>query len=41
VPQEAMLKAVEKRAPPGTKEINLRAFETGLSVAERLRGQYD
>lgn len=40
VPREAIVQAVERRAPPGTKEINQQALETGLAIADRIRGQY-
>lgn len=40
VPREAIVQAVEKRAPPGTKEINLQALEVGLAISERIRGQH-
>lgn len=39
VPNQAIIQAVEKRAPPGTKEINLQALEAGLSLANRLKEQ--
>jgi 2-oxoglutarate ferredoxin oxidoreductase subunit gamma len=41
VPREAIAQAVERRAPPGTKEINQQALEAGLALADRTRGQYD
>lgn len=41
VPREALAQAVERRAPPGTKEINQQALEAGLALANRVRGQYD
>jgi len=41
VPREAIAQAVERRAPPGTKEINQQALEAGLTMADRIRGQYD
>ncbi len=40
VPQTAIVQAVENRVPPGTKEINVRALETGFSISERIREQY-
>jgi len=40
VPREAIVQAVERRAPPGTKEINQQALEAGLTLADRMRGQY-
>ncbi len=40
VPREAVIQAVAKRVPPGTKEINQRALEAGFELAARLRGQY-
>ncbi len=41
ISREQAIKALEKRVPPGTKEINRRALEAGLALADRLRGQYD
>jgi 2-oxoglutarate ferredoxin oxidoreductase subunit gamma len=40
VPREAIVQAVERRAPPGTKEINQQALEAGLALADRIRGKY-
>ena len=40
VPREAIIQAVERRAPPGTKEINQQALEAGLALADRIRGKY-
>jgi 2-oxoglutarate ferredoxin oxidoreductase subunit gamma len=40
VPRQAILQAVERRAPPGTKEINLQALEIGLNISDRMKGQY-
>jgi 2-oxoglutarate ferredoxin oxidoreductase subunit gamma len=40
VPRQAILRAVERRAPPGTKEINLQALEIGLNISDRMKGQY-
>ena len=40
VPREAVIQAVARRVPPGTKEINQRALEAGFELAVRLRGQY-
>jgi 2-oxoglutarate ferredoxin oxidoreductase subunit gamma len=37
----AVAQAVETRAPPGTKELNLRALDAGLAVSARMKGQYD
>jgi hypothetical protein len=31
---------VENRVPLGTKEINLRALETGISISVQIRLQY-
>jgi 2-oxoglutarate ferredoxin oxidoreductase subunit gamma len=41
VPNDAIVQAIEKRVPPGTKEINLRALEAGLVISDRMKGQYD
>jgi len=41
VPREAIAQAVERRAPPGTKEINQQALEAGLTLADRIKGHYD
>ena len=40
VPRQAIVQAVERRAPPGTKEINLQALEIGLNISDRMREQY-
>jgi 2-oxoglutarate ferredoxin oxidoreductase subunit gamma len=40
VPRQAIAQAVEKRAPPGTKEANLRALEAGLALSDHMKGQY-
>jgi 2-oxoglutarate ferredoxin oxidoreductase subunit gamma len=40
VPRQALIQAVENRAPPGTKDINLRALEVGLAISDGLKGQY-
>jgi 2-oxoglutarate ferredoxin oxidoreductase subunit gamma len=40
VPRQAITEAVERRAPPGTKEINLQALEIGLAIADRTRVQH-
>jgi 2-oxoglutarate ferredoxin oxidoreductase subunit gamma len=37
VSEEAAREAVAGRVPPGTEELNLKALELGLSVAEDLR----
>ncbi len=39
VPRQAIVRAVENRAPPGTKEINLRALKVGLRISDRIKGQ--
>lgn len=39
VPQQAIVEAVEKLVPPGTKEINLRALEAGLAISDCMKGQ--
>ena len=39
VPRQAVIEAVERRAPPGTKEINLQALQAGFAVSEHTRGQ--
>jgi 2-oxoglutarate ferredoxin oxidoreductase subunit gamma len=41
VSRHAVAQAVERRAPPGTKELNLRALDAGLAVSARMKGQYD
>jgi 2-oxoglutarate ferredoxin oxidoreductase subunit gamma len=41
VPRHGITQAVERRVPPGTIEINLRALEVGLKLSERFKGQYD
>lgn len=40
VPREAVAQAVERRAPPGTKEINHQALMAGFEIADRIKGQY-
>ncbi len=40
VPREAIVQAVERRAPPGTKEVNLEALRAGLEIASKIRGYY-
>jgi 2-oxoglutarate ferredoxin oxidoreductase subunit gamma len=40
LPPEAIVQAVEQRAPPGTKEINLRAVEAGLAISDRVKAQH-
>ena len=40
VPCQAVIEAVERRAPPGTKEINLQALQAGFALSEHTRGQY-
>ncbi len=40
VPRRAIVQAVEKRAPPGTKEMNLQALEVGLTISARMKGRY-
>ena len=34
---EATRKAVETSVPPGTEELNLKAFETGFNYGKKLR----
>lgn len=41
VPRQAIVQAVEKHAPRGTKEINLQALDAGLNLAHLLKGQND
>jgi 2-oxoglutarate ferredoxin oxidoreductase subunit gamma len=41
VPHAAVVQAVEKRVPAGTKEINRQAIEAGLALAQRARERYD
>jgi 2-oxoglutarate ferredoxin oxidoreductase subunit gamma len=38
VPRQAIVQAIEKHAPRGTKEMNLRALEAGLNLADHLKG---
>jgi 2-oxoglutarate ferredoxin oxidoreductase subunit gamma len=40
VPRKAVIQTVEKRVPPGTKEINRQALEAGLAIADRITGQH-
>jgi 2-oxoglutarate ferredoxin oxidoreductase subunit gamma len=40
VSRTAIRQAVENRVPLGTKEINLRALETGISISVQIRLQY-
>jgi 2-oxoglutarate ferredoxin oxidoreductase subunit gamma len=40
VPNQALVQAVERRAPPGTKEINLQALEIGINISDRLKGKH-
>jgi 2-oxoglutarate ferredoxin oxidoreductase subunit gamma len=35
VPREAVVQALERRAPPGTVELNIQALEAGLKVSAR------
>ncbi len=38
--RQAVVEAVERRVPPGTKEINIQALDAGLVVADRVKAQY-
>lgn len=37
VPRQAIVQAVERRVPPGTREVNLRALEVGLTASDRWK----
>jgi 2-oxoglutarate ferredoxin oxidoreductase subunit gamma len=41
VPRQAITEAVERRVPPGTKEINIQALQAGLIISDRVKAQYD
>lgn len=40
VPREKVIEAMERRVPPGTKDINRLALEVGLALADQLREQH-
>jgi 2-oxoglutarate ferredoxin oxidoreductase subunit gamma len=40
-PRQAIVDAVARRVPAGTKDVNLQALEAGLSISNRIKGQYD
>jgi len=40
VERTAIVDAVERRAPAGTKEMNLLAVAAGLRISDQLKGQY-
>jgi 2-oxoglutarate ferredoxin oxidoreductase subunit gamma len=41
VSRDAVINAMENRVPGGTKEINRKALEAGLTIADRIKGRDD